>query len=272
MIYFKTDAELDIIKQNGVLLGKTHAEVAKIIKPGVTTAALNKVAEEYIFDHKAWPSFKGYVVSGRKFPAALCISVNDVVVHGLPGDYALQEGDIVSVDCGVYHNGFHADSAFTYAVGQISESVKSLLQTTYESLYLGISKAVDGQRVGDVSFEIQNYCEKHGYGIVRELVGHGVGKSLHESPEVPNYGKRGAGPKLKEGMVIAIEPMVNMGTKAVKGNSDGWTISTKDGKPSAHFEHTVAIRKGKAEILTTFEYIEEVIGKNYNIAAMLQTA
>jgi methionyl aminopeptidase len=260
MIYFKTDAEINIIKQNGILLGKTHAEVAKEIKPGVTTAHLNEIAEQYIQDHKAHPSFKGYVVSGKKFPSALCISVNDVVVHGLPGGYELKDGDIVSIDCGVYADGFHADSAYTYAVGDISNEIQRLLTITKKSLYKAINKAVDGMRVGDISWEVQNYAEQNGYTIVRELVGHGVGKNLHESPEVPNYGKRGQGPKLKEGMVIAIEPMVNMGTKGVKYMNDGWTIRTKDGKPSAHFEHTVAIRKGQAEILTTFEYIEQVMG------------
>ncbi len=262
MVYFKTDQEISIIKQNGVLLGKTHAEVAKLIRPGVTTNELNKVAEEYIFDHNAHPSFKGYVVSGRKFPGALCISVNEVVVHGLPSEYQLKEGDIVSIDCGVFLNGFHADSAYTYAIGEIKPEVAALLKATKESLYLAIDKAIVGMRVGDVSYEVQNYCERKGYTIVRELVGHGVGKSLHEDPEVPNYGKRGAGPKLKEGMVIAIEPMVNLGTKAVVNGGDGWTIKTKDSKPSAHYEHTVAIRKGKAEILTTFEYIEEVLKQN----------
>lgn len=265
MIYFKTDAELEIMKQNGILLGKAHAEVAKLIKPGVSTEALNKRAEEYIFDNKAWPSFKGYVVGGRKFPSALCISVNDVVVHGIPGSYELKDGDIVSIDCGVYLNGFHADSAYTYPVGKISEEVENLCKATYQSLYKAIDKAVDGMRIGDVAYEVQSYCEAKGYGIVRELVGHGVGKNLHESPEVPNYGKRGTGPKLKEGMVIAIEPMVNMGSKNVKQGNDGWTIKTKDGAPSAHYEHTVAVRKGKAEILTTFEFIEQVLSINKNV-------
>jgi methionyl aminopeptidase len=259
MVYFKTDQEISIIKQNGVLLGKAHAEVAKIIRPGITTSELNKVAEEYIFDHKAHPSFKGYVVSDKKFPAALCISVNDVVVHGLPSNYELRDGDIVSIDCGVFLDGFHADSAYTYAIGEIKPEVDALLKATKASLYLAIEKAVVGMRVGDLSYEVQNFCERKGYTIVRELVGHGVGKRLHEDPEVPNYGKRGTGPKLKEGMVIAIEPMVNLGTKAVVHGSDGWTIKTKDGKPSAHYEHTVAIRKGKAEILTTFEFIEKVL-------------
>ncbi|MES2797064.1 MAG: type I methionyl aminopeptidase, partial [Bacteroidota bacterium] len=242
MVYYKTDHEISIIKQNGILLGKTHAEVAKLVKPGITTSTLNKIAEEYIADHQAHPSFKGYVVGSKKFPSALCISVNDVVVHGLPSEYTLVDGDIVSIDCGVYLNGFHADSAYTYAVGEISEEVGALLKTTKESLYLAIKNAVDGKRVGDVSFEVQNYCESKGYTIVRELVGHGVGRNLHEDPEVPNYGKRGTGPKLKEGMVMAIEPMVNLGSKYVKHGNDGWTIKTKDGRPSAHFEHTVAIR------------------------------
>ena len=262
MVYFKTDHEIALIKQNGLLLGKTHAEVAKIIKPGVTTNQLNKIAEEYIQDNKALPSFKGYAVGSKKFPGALCISVNSVIVHGLPSEYHLKEGDIISVDCGVYLNGFHADSAYTYAVGEINKETQELLTTTKEALYLGIANAVDGLRVGDIGFEIQHYCESKGYSIVRELVGHGVGRKLHEDPEVPNYGKRGAGPKLKEGMVIAIEPMVNLGKKYIVQGNDGWTISTKDGMPSAHYEHTVAVRKGKAEILTTFEYIEQVLDGN----------
>jgi methionyl aminopeptidase len=260
MVYLKTDDEIAIIKQNGILLGKAHAEVAKMVKPGVTTAKLNEIAEQYIGDNGAHPSFKGYVVSGRKFPAALCISINDVVVHGLPGSYELVDGDIVSIDCGVYLNGFHADSAYTYAVGEVKEEILDLLKYTKESLYKGIEMSVDGMRVGDIGFAIQSFCEKQKYSIVRELVGHGVGRKLHESPEVPNYGKRGDGPKLKEGMVIAIEPMVNLGKKGVQQMSDGWTIKTKDNLPSAHFEHTIAIRKDKAEILTTFEYIHEVLG------------
>ncbi len=259
MIYFKTDAELSVIKANGDILGRTHAEVAKLIEPGVTTAKLNEVAENYIASNNAKASFKGYVVDGKVFPAALCISVNDVVVHGLPSDYQLKDGDIVSIDCGVYKDGFHADSAYTYAVGEIGEEVKQLLITTKESLNKGVAKAIDGNRVGDVASEIQQYCEAAGYTVVRELVGHGVGKNLHESPEIPNYGKKGNGPKLKEGMVIAIEPMINLGKRYVISSKDGWTIKTKDGAPSAHFEHTVAVRKGKVEILTTFEYIEKVL-------------
>jgi methionyl aminopeptidase len=259
MIYLKTDQEIAIIKANGVVLGKAHAEVAKRIQEGVTTSYLNKIAEEYIFDNGYNASFKNYVVGSFVFPSALCVSVNDVVVHGLPGDYILKDGDIVSVDCGVYGNGFHADSAYTYIVGSITKEQEELLLRTKQSLYKGIAKAKVGNRVGDISNEIQTYCEGFGYGIVRELVGHGVGKKLHESPEVPNYGRKGDGPKLKEGMVLAIEPMVNLGTKAIKQDSDKWTIRTKDGAYSAHFEHTVAVRNGEAEILTTFEYIEEVL-------------
>lgn len=254
MIYLKTDQEMLLIKESGVVLGKAHAEVAKWIKPGVTTRQLDKIAEEFIRDHKGVPSFKGY----NNFPATLCISINEVVVHGFPSNYMLKEGDILSVDCGVKLNGFHSDSAYTYPVGEVSKEVRNLLKHTKQALYKGIEKAVVGSRTGDIGYAIQSYVEEHGYSVVRELVGHGVGKSLHESPEVPNYGKRGQGAKLKEGMVIAIEPMINLGKKAVVCEKDGWTIRTVDRMPSAHFEHTVAVRKGRAEILTTFEYIEEV--------------
>lgn len=267
LIYLKTDAELDLIKVSGQVLGKTHAEVAKRIAPGVTTRELDRIAEEFIRDHQGHPSFKGYGPANNSFPGALCISVNDVVVHGFPGSYELREGDIVSIDCGVYLNGFHADSAYTYPVGEIRPEVKALLQRTYQSLFKGIEKAVVGNRVGDIGYAIQSYTESFGYGVVRELVGHGVGKSLHESPEVPNYGKRGQGPKLQDGMTLAIEPMINLGKKTVVQEKDGWTIRTADRKPSAHYEHTVAVRKGKAEILTTFKYIEDVLaGQSLAIA------
>lgn len=262
MIYLKTNTELDIIRANGVILGQTHAEVAKIIKPGVTTKELDRIAYEFIKDNGAHPSFLNYNVSGNKFPASLCISVNDVVVHGIPNNYQIKDGDIISVDCGVYKNGYHADSAYTYAIGSVSEETQKLLRTTKESLYLGIQQAIFGKRVGDIGFAIQSYCEDLGFTIVRELVGHGVGKSLHEKPEVANYGKRGDGAKLKENMVIAIEPMVNQGKKAIHQEHDGWTIRTQDRKPSAHFEHTVAIKKDKADILTTFKFIEDVISKS----------
>lgn len=253
MIYLKTDSEIDLIKQSAQVLGKAHAEVSKWIKPGISTVQLDKVAEEYIKDFGGTPSFKGY----NGFPASLCISVNEVVVHGIPGKYELKDGDIVSIDCGVKLNGYHSDSAYTYPVGEVADEVMKLLTATKRSLYLGIAQAVDGLRMGDIGFAIQSFTEHKGYGVVRELVGHGVGKSLHESPEVPNYGKRGKGVKLKEGMVLAIEPMINLGVKGVVQERDGWTIRTSDRKPSAHFEHTVVVRKGEAEILTTFEYIEQ---------------
>lgn len=254
MIYLKTDQEIELIKQSGDVLGRAHAEVAKWIKPGVTTLRLDRVAEEFIKDNGGYPSFKGF----NNFPGSLCISVNEVVVHGIPGAYELKEGDIISVDCGVKLNGFHSDSAYTYPVGEVSREVKELLVRTKNSLLLAIEKAVDGLRVGDIGFAVQDYVEGYGYSVVRELVGHGVGKELHEGPEVPNYGRRGKGAMLKEGMVIAIEPMVNLGKKSIFQERDGWTIRTSDRKPSAHFEHTVAVRKGKAEQLTTFKYIEEV--------------
>ena len=254
MIYLKTEEEIDLIKISAQVLGKAHAEVALWVKPGVTTKKLDDVAEEYIKDFGGIPSFKGF----NNFPASLCISVNEVVVHGIPGNYTLRDGDIVSIDCGVKLNGFHSDSAYTYPVGEVSKQVMDLLIATKRSLYLGIEQAVDGLRMGDVGYAIQNYVEERGYSVVRELVGHGVGRSLHEGPEVPNYGKRGKGIRLKEGMVLAIEPMINLGVKSVMQERDGWTIRTSDRKNSAHFEHTIAVRKGKPEILTTFEYIEKV--------------
>jgi methionyl aminopeptidase len=257
-IFYKTSEEVNIIKHNGVLLGKTHAEVAKAIKPGVTTLELDRIAEKFIGDNKAKPSFKGF----NGFPGSLCISVNDVVVHGIPTNHILREGDIVSIDCGVYQHGFHADSAYTYSVGNVDEKIKQLLEATKNSLYAGIEQANEGMRIGDIGFAVQQYVEKKGFSVVRELVGHGLGKDLHESPEVPNYGKRGQGLKLKAGMVLAIEPMINMGKKTITQDDDGWTIRTADRKPSAHFEHTIVItNKGKAEILTTFQFIEEVLQK-----------
>jgi methionyl aminopeptidase len=258
-LYFKTNDEIEIIRTSGVLLGKAHAEVAKIIEPGISTSHLTQVAEEFICDNGGSPSFKGY----NGFPAALCISVNEQVVHGIPGNYQLKEGDIVSIDCGVILNGFHSDSAYTYAVGEISQSTKKLLAITKESLYHGINAIVPGSRVGDVAYAIQSFVEKNGLSVVRELVGHGVGKNLHESPEVPNFGKRGQGMKLMDGLVIAIEPMINLGSRNIVQENDGWTIRTSDRKPSAHFEHTVAIVDGKADVLTTFKYIEEVLKVKY---------
>lgn len=255
MVFYKTDEEIELIRESGVILGKAHAEVAKEIKPGVSTSRLDKIAFEFIKDHGGKPSFKNY----NGFPASLCISINEQVVHGIPGNYCLNEGDIISIDCGVFYKDFHSDSAYTYPVGNISKELRDLLKVTKESLYKAIEFAVAGNRIGDIGYSVQFHAEKNGFSIVRELVGHGVGKNLHESPEVPNYGKRGRGIKLEEGMVLAIEPMVNLGRKNVVQESDGWTIRTADRKASAHFEHTVAIRKGHADVLTTFEYIEEVI-------------
>lgn len=255
MIYYKTKEEVEIIKEGADILGRTHGIIAKAIKPGIKTIELENLAFDFITEAGAKPSFKGY----QGFPYTLCISVNDQVVHGFPGEYILKEGDIISVDCGVFWKGFHSDSAYTYPVGTVSEDVMNLLRETKASLYLGIENAIEGNRVGDISYAIQSHVENLGYGVVRELVGHGVGKKLHEKPEVPNYGKRGNGPKLVSGMVIAIEPMINLGKKNIVQEDDGWTIRTSDKKPSAHFEHTVLVSKEKAEILTTFKYIEETI-------------
>ena len=254
MVHYKTEDEIELIKEGAIILGQAHAEVAKLIAPGVKTSMLDKVAEEFIRDNGGIPSFKDY----NGFPYTLCVSPNEQVVHGFPSDNELQDGDILSIDCGVFYKEFHSDSAYTYTVGEVREEVRQLLKVTNESLYKGIEKAVVGNRIGDIGFAIQNYVEGFNYTVVRELVGHGVGANLHESPEVPNYGKRGKGPVLKEGMVIAIEPMINLGTRYVVQESDGWTIRTKDREPSAHFEHTVAIRDGQPEILTTHKFIEEV--------------
>ncbi len=254
-LYLKTDEEIELIRISSLLVGKTLAEVAKAIGPGVTTASLDKLAEDFIRSQDAKPAFKGY----NGFPYTLCISPNDQVVHGFPGKYELKEGDIVSVDCGVIKNGFFGDSAYTFMIGEVKKETRDLLKRTKESLYKGIAQAVEGKRIGDISAAVQEHVEQFGYGVVRELVGHGVGKELHEPPEVPNYGKRGSGPKLTKGMVIAIEPMINLGTKSVKQWDDGWTISTSDKKPSAHFEHTVAVGKDKADILSSFAEIEEVL-------------
>jgi len=255
MIFYKTEEEIQKIRESADILAKTHGEIAKLIKPGIKTRDLDKVAEEFIKDHGATGSFKGY----NGFPYTLCISPNDVVVHGFPSEYELKDGDIISVDCGVFYQGFHSDSAYTYPVGDTSPEILSLLRATRESLYVGIEEARFGNRIGDLAFAIQKYVEDRGYTVVRELVGHGLGRSLHEGPEVPNYGKRGRGSKLNEGLVIAIEPMINLGTRNIVQESDGWTIRTRDRKPSAHFEHTVAIFKDRTEILTSHKYIEEVV-------------
>jgi methionyl aminopeptidase len=255
MIYYKTEEEIELIRESSLLVAKTHAEVAKLIQPGVTTLDLDKIAEEFIRDNDGIPGFKGY--SG--FPNTLCVSPNEQVVHGIPNDQPLKSGTILSLDCGVKKNGFFGDSAFTYEVGEVAKDVQDLLRVTRESLYKGIEAAVAGNRIGDIGHAVQLHAERNGYTVVRELVGHGVGENLHESPEVPNYGKRGRGVKLQEGLVIAIEPMVNMGVKEIVQLDDGWTINTADMKPSAHFEHTIVVRKGKAEILSSFDFIDEVL-------------
>jgi methionyl aminopeptidase len=264
MIFLKTDEEIELMREANRLVGMTLGEMAKHIKPGVTPAQLDKIAKEFIQDHGARPSFLGYKGAPGvvDFPGAICASVNEQVVHGFPTDYVLKDGDIISVDCGTEKNGFCGDSAYTFCVGEVAEEVKALLRATKEALYKGIEKAVDGNRIGDISDAVQTYCEKRGYSVVRELVGHGIGRKMHEAPEVPNYGRRGTGPLLKKGMCIAIEPMINMGSKHVVFESDGWTIRTRDRKLSAHFEHTVAIRQGKADILSTFEFVEAVLGNN----------
>jgi len=255
MIQIKTEEEIELLRESSLLVGKTLAEVAKRLAPGVETIVLDKLAEEFIRDHGAEPGFKGY----NGFPYTLCISVNEQVVHGFPGHRPLLEGDIVSIDCGVLKNGFYGDSAYTFAVGEIEDDVRLLMDRTKESLYKAIEAAVEGKRVGDIGHAVQNHVEQFGYSVVRDLVGHGLGRQLHEKPEVPNYGKRGSGPKLQEGMVLAIEPMVNLGSRHVVQMQDGWTIRTADSKPSAHYEHDVVVRKGQAEVISTFEYIEKVI-------------
>jgi methionyl aminopeptidase len=254
-LYYKTKEEIELIRESSLLVGKTLAEVAKVIKPGVTTLSLDKIAYEFINDNNAIPAFLNY--SG--FPNSLCISVNSHVVHGIPGKYELKDGDIVSVDCGVVKNKFFGDSAYTFAIGEVKPEILNLLKVTKESLYKAIEVAVVGKRLGDIGDAVQSHSESHGYSVVRELVGHGIGQNLHEAPEVPNYGKKGTGLKLQEGLVIAIEPMINLGKKAITQENDGWTIRTADNLPSAHFEHTIAIGKDKADILSSFEYIEEVL-------------
>jgi methionyl aminopeptidase len=255
MIQIHTADEIEILRENNLLVSKTLGEIAKWIKPGVSTNKLDKIAYEFICDNDAKPGFLGY----NGYPKTLCTSVNEQVVHGIPSEYQLKEGDIISIDCGVFKNKYYGDSAFTFAVGAISEDKQKLLDITRKSLYLGVAKASEGARVGDIGYAVQSFCEDNGFSVVRELVGHGLGKNLHESPEVPNYGRRGKGPKLAEGMVICIEPMINMGRKDIVQESDGWTIRTSDRKPSAHFELAIAIRKGEADILSTFEFIEVTI-------------
>ncbi|MDX9930568.1 MAG: type I methionyl aminopeptidase [Bacteroidales bacterium] len=257
MLYLKSDEEIGFLRESNLLVSKTLAEVARHIRPGVTTLYLDRIAEEFIRDHSALPAFKGY----GGFPATLCTSVNEEVVHGIPSGYRLCEGDIISVDCGVILNGWYGDSAYTFAVGEISDELRKLIEYTRESLEEGVKAATAGNRVGDISYSVQKKAESGGFSVVRELVGHGIGKKLHEPPEVPNFGRKGTGPKLDRGLVICIEPMINMGRKETRQMGDGWTIKTADGKPSAHFEYAVAVNREKADVLTTYEFIEEVINK-----------
>lgn len=252
MIKLKTEAEIEILRENAILVSKTLAEVGKAICSGITTKKLDEIAETFIRDHGAVPGFLHY----GGFPYTLCVSVNDTVVHGFPSEYQLKEGDIVSVDCGTVYKGFNGDSAYTFAVGEIDPETARLLKVTKESLFLGAQKAVAGNRIGDIGHTIQEFCEHNGFSVVRDLVGHGIGKRLHEEPEVPNYGRAGQGKKLTEGMVICIEPMINAGTKNIYQEDNGWGIKTVDGKNSAHFEFMVAVKNGAPEVLTTFEFIE----------------
>ncbi len=255
MISIKTTEEIEKLRLSNLLVSRTLAEVARYIKEGVTTEKLDRIAEEFIRDNRGKPGFLGY----RGYPNTLCTSVNSQIVHGIPSGYELQDGDIVSVDCGVILNGYYGDSAYSFQVGEISEAVRKLLEITKQSLFLGIEKVVPGNRIGDIGYAIQTFCEGEGYSVVRELVGHGIGKRLHEEPEVPNYGRRGTGVKLQKGMVFCIEPMINMGKRHIFQENDGWTIRTADNMPSAHFELAVAVDQDKADILSTFSYIEEIL-------------
>jgi methionyl aminopeptidase len=263
MIYLKTEDEINLLRNANQLVGQTLAEVAKIVKPGVTTQQLDTLAEQFIRDHGAVPTFKGFPNPyGSPFPASLCTSVNGVVVHGIPNDEPLKEGDIVSVDCGALLDGFNGDSCYTFCVGQVSEEIKQLLRVTKESLYKAIDQAIVGRRIGDISYAVQSHCEQYGYGVVKEFVGHGIGREMHEDPQVPNYGRQGTGKQLKNGLCIAIEPMITLGSPEIQLMEDRWSVITRDRKPAAHFEHTIAIHHGKAEILSSFEGIEEVERQN----------
>lgn len=255
MIHYKSIEEIELMRESALIVSKTLGLMAQEIKPGVTPLYLDKLAEEFIRDHGAEPGFLGLY----DFPNTLCMSLNEAVVHGIPNNRPLKEGDIISIDCGAKKNGFYGDHAYTFEVGDVAPEIKKLLQVTKECLDLGIEQTRAGKRIGDISFAIQQHAESHGYGVVRELVGHGLGKKMHESPEVPNYGKRGRGPVIKNGLVLAIEPMINLGTRRVKQLSDGWTIITADRRPSAHFEHDVAVVNGEPEVLSTFKYVEEAL-------------
>ncbi|ARA91806.1 MAG: type I methionyl aminopeptidase [Bacteroidetes bacterium] len=270
MVHIKSEREIDRLRASADLVGRALGEVARHIRPGVTTAELDAIAEDYLRTHNGRPAFKGYRVGNLPpFPGTLCVSVNDVVVHGIPGPYVLQEGDLLSVDCGVELDGYYGDYAYTFAVGSISEEKAALCRVTYEALLEGIARAVHGHRVGDISAAVQDYCESRGYGVVRDLVGHGIGRKLHEDPQVPNFGRRGTGRKLKEGMTLCIEPMINQRTPEVVTDPDGWTVRTADGLPSAHYEHMVVVRRGQPEVLSTFAYIEEHIEAPYTAEAQV---
>jgi methionyl aminopeptidase len=260
-IYLKTSEEIELMRISAQLVSRTLAMLAPEIKPGVSPVKLDKLAETFILDHKAKPGFKGLY----GFPNTLCVSVNDAIVHGIPGNKALENGDVISIDCGTLINGFYGDQAYTFEVGEVSPDIKKLLRVTKESLYLGIEQFRLGNRVGDVGFAIQKHAEENGFGVVRELVGHGLGRSMHEGPEMPNYGKPGKGKRFQNGMVVAIEPMINLGVRNVKQAEDGWTILTADGKVSAHFEHDVALIDGKPDILSSFEYIEDALNLNVTV-------
>lgn len=261
MVFLKTDDEIELLRKSNLLVAQALGEIAKAIKPGVTTGELDKIAEEFIRDNGAIPTFKGFPNPyASPFPASICTSVNEQVVHGIPGERVLEEGDIISVDCGTYLNGFCGDSAYTFCVGEVDEEVRRLLKTTKEALYLGIENAVQGKRLGDIGYAIQQYCESNSYGVVREFVGHGIGKDMHEDPQVPNYGRRGYGMVLKKGLCIAIEPMITLGSRQIVMENDGWTVRTRDRKCAAHFEHTIAVTNGKADILSSFDFIENVLG------------
>lgn len=260
MIYLKTDEEIEQLREADLVVARTLGEVAKWVAPGITTRRINQIAEDYIRSQGCVPGFLGLY----GFPASVCLSVNEVVVHGIPGNYVLEEGDILSVDCGaVTKNGFNGDSTYTFCVGEVAPEVKQLLRVTKESLYKGIEKAVPGNRIGDIGHAVQQYCEHYGYGVVREMCGHGVGRKLHEEPDVPNYGRQGSGPLIKNGMCIAIEPMITLGDRNIVIERDGWTTRTRDRKPAAHFEHSVAIHHGKPDVLSSFKYVKEVLGDRY---------
>jgi methionyl aminopeptidase len=262
MILYKTDSEVELMKKSARLVSQTLSEVAKMLKPGITTFQVDRFCNEFIRDHKAIPSFLNY----RGYPFTICASVNDVVVHGFPNNHALKDGDIISIDFGVILDGWHGEHAYSFLMGEASDEILKLMLITKESLYKGIEKAIAGNRIGDISFAVQEYTErKYGYGVVRELVGHGLGRNMHEDPQVPNYGKRGNGPRLKENAVLAIEPMINMGTKDVYTEDDGWTVRTRDGKPSVHFEHNVCVKRNKALILSDYSIIEKAEQANINL-------